>query len=52
MQLTKRLNGKDYMVVAWTEHEVMLKQLNPPHEVISQSRKKVYGFKKKGGKYD
>ena len=52
MHLTKRLNQKDYVVVGWTEHEVLLKDINPPHDIISKSRKQVYGFKKKGYKYD
>ena len=52
MRLTKRINNKEYTILAWTSDEVILKDINPPHEVISKSRKQVYGFKKKGYKYD
>lgn len=46
MKLIKRVGRKDYCVVGWTRDEVLLKDLSPPHDIISKSRKQVYGLKK------
>lgn len=46
MRLTKQLKRKDYAVVGWTQDKVLMQSLVPPYEVISKSRKQVYGLRK------
>jgi len=46
MRLTKKINKKDYVILAWTKDEVILQNVNDADDVIIKSRRSVYGIRR------
>jgi hypothetical protein len=47
MRLVKKINKKDYVVVAWTKDEVILRSADDANDVLIKSRRSVYGVRRK-----
>ena len=47
MRLIKKINKKDYVVVAWTKDEVILQSADDAKDVLIKSRRSVYGVRRK-----
>ena len=47
MRLVKKINKKDYVVVAWTKDEVILQSADDAKDVLIKSRRSVYGVRRK-----
>ena len=46
MRLTKRINRKEYVILAWTKDEVILQNVLDANDIITKSRRKVYGIRR------
>jgi hypothetical protein len=46
MRLTKRINRKEYVILAWTKDEVILQNVVDASDIITKSRRKVYGIRR------
>lgn len=46
MRLTKRINRKEYVIMAWTKDEVIMQNVMDANDIITKSRRKVYGIRR------
>lgn len=46
MRLTKKLNKKEYVILAWTRDEVIMQNVKDADDIITKSRRKVYGIRR------
>jgi hypothetical protein len=41
-----RFNKRDFVVLGWTQYEVLMQRMKHPYDIVSRPRTQVYGLKK------